>query len=193
MMPGREELIRVFEDPMIYLTADLHFGHENIIRHVGRPFSSVEEMDQTLIRNWNDRVGEEDEVYILGDVTMKGAAWAEDVLGQLRGRKYLVRGNHDRFAGQQGFNQTLFQWIKDYHEMAYAGQRFILFHYPILEWNHYFRKAYHLHGHQHNGADYNAANRASGLLRYDVGVDANDFAPVSIEQIMAFFAQESGT
>lgn len=178
---------------MIYLTADLHFGHENVIRLAGRPFFSAEEMDKALIRNWNDRVRAEDEVYILGDLTMKGAAWAENVLRQLKGRKYLVRGNHDRFAEQQDFDRALFQWIKDYHEMVYAGQRFILFHYPILEWNHYFRKAYHLHGHQHNSADYNAANRAAGLWRYDVGVDANDFAPVSIEEIMAFFAADSVT
>lgn len=173
---------------MIYLTADLHFGHENIIRHAGRPFASVEEMDRTLIRNWNDRVSAEDEVYILGDLTMKGCAYAENVLWQLRGRKYLVLGNHDRFAGQEEFDITLFQWIKDYHQMVYAGQRFVLFHYPILEWDQYFRGAYHLHGHQHNGADYNEANRAAGVLRYDVGVDANGYAPVSIERIMAFFA-----
>jgi len=80
---------------MIYFTADLHFRHDNIIRHCNRPFRSVEEMDKRLVENWNKTVKSNDEIYILGDLTMKGAEVANDFLRKLKGIKYLVRGNHD--------------------------------------------------------------------------------------------------
>lgn len=175
---------------MIYFTSDLHFGHENVIRHAGRPFPGAGVMDETLIQNWNRRVGPQDESYILGDLTMKGAAYAEGILRRLNGRKYLVCGNHDHFVRQQSFDRSLFEWVGDYCELNYEGRIFVLFHYPILEWNHVFRGAYHLHGHQHNSMDYNQINRAAGLRRFDVGVDANGFAPVSIREIIGFFEQK---
>lgn len=80
---------------MIYFTSDLHFYHENVIKHENRPFSYVEEMNQTLINNWNKKVGVSDEVYILGDVTMKGATYAKEILEQLNGYKYLIKGMID--------------------------------------------------------------------------------------------------
>lgn len=175
---------------MIYFTSDLHFYHNNVIMHANRPFSSVEEMDDTLIFNWNQSVKANDEIYILGDVTMKGALYAAEVLQKLNGRKYLIKGNHDRFTDQEAFDKSLFEWIKVYHELSYKSQRFVLFHYPIEEWNHFFRGAIHLHGHQHNHKDYNYQNRQKGLRRFDVGVDANDMLPVSIEEIILFFAAE---
>ena len=64
---------------MIYFTSDLHFGHKNIISHTGRPFSAAEEMDEALIRNWNRTVQPNDEVYILGDLTMKGPDFAAGI------------------------------------------------------------------------------------------------------------------
>lgn len=177
---------------MIYFTSDLHFYHENVIQHASRPFTSVEEMDKTLIFNWNKQVKASDEVYVLGDVTMKGTGYATEALQQLNGSKYLIKGNHDRFADQIAFDKNLFEWIKDYHELNYKNQRFILFHYPIEEWNHSFRGAIHLHGHQHNHKEYNYQNREKGIRRFDVGVDANAMCPVSIEDILTFFATGEG-
>lgn len=174
---------------MVYFTADMHFGHEKIIRHTGRPFINAEEMDNALIRRWNQRVSPEDEVYILGDITMKGPEYAAGMIGQLKGKKYLIKGNHDKFADNPGFNRALLEWIKDYYELEWKGQRFVLFHYPIQEWNGYFKGSICLHGHQHNKESYNLANLANGIRRYDVGVDANGMEPVSIEQIINFFSR----
>ena len=173
---------------MIYFTADQHFYHENVIRHANRHFADAEEMNRTLISSWNKKVSPDDEVYILGDVTMKGAAYASQILSQLKGRKYLIKGNHDRFADQAGFDKSAFEWIRSYHELDYQNQRFILFHYPIEDWNGYYRGSVHLHGHQHNHDDYNYSNLEKGLRRYDVGVDANNMSPVSIDELLVFFA-----
>jgi Predicted phosphoesterase or phosphohydrolase len=150
----------------------------------------MEKMNQALIENWNRTVSAQDEIYILGDVTMKGPELAEEALSQLKGHKYLIKGNHDRFVKNENFNNSLFEWIKDYYELSYENNKFILFHYPIEEWNGYFRGTIHLHGHQHNHENYNFENLEKNLKRFDVGVDANYMRPVSIEDIIAFFSIE---
>ena len=171
---------------MIFFTSDLHFGHKNIISATQRPFASVDEMDVALIKNWNRRIRPKDEVYILGDVTMQGPQFAMEILQQLNGRKYLVRGNHDQFVDKTSFDCNLFEWVKDYHNLSYQKHQFILFHYPIAEWDRSHHGSIHLHGHQHNKPEHNAANAEQGLLRYDVGVEANEMAPVSIDEVLNF-------
>lgn len=172
---------------MLYFTSDLHFYHEKIIRHTQRPFRNADQMNQVLIQKWNDKVSHSDEVYILGDLTMKGAEFASACLYSLKGRKHLIRGNHDGFVDSPNFNQSLFASVSAYKEITYSNTRFILFHYPILEWNGHWKGSIDLHGHQHNHKNYNMENRKKGILRYDVGVDANDMAPVSAEEIIDFF------
>ena len=171
---------------MIYFTSDLHFYHKNIISHTGRPFRNVDEMDEALVRNWNNTVMPDDDIYILGDVTMRGPDAAYQMLSRLQGRKYLIRGNHDKFVEQQTWKQYswIFEWVKDYHELTIGNDVFILCHYPFAEWNEFFRGSIDLHGHQHNHQEYNEEQRAAGIRRYDVGVDANTFAPVSYERIL---------
>lgn len=177
---------------MVYCTADLHFGHANVIQMERRPFQTVEEMDGVLIRNWNARVRPSDEVYLLGDLTLRGPQYAQEILRQLNGRKYLVRGNHDQFVDRASFDRSLFCWIGAYRELRCQGRKVVLFHYPIAEWDQFHRGALHLHGHQHNPPAYNRENAARGLLRYDVGVDANGMAPVSLEEILSFFGLPAG-
>ncbi len=96
---------------MIFFTADPHFGHEKIIRHCNRPFRSAEEMYRRLIQNWNNTVTPDEDVYILGDITMRGGEFANGVLLQLNGKKYIVRGNHDRFCDNEAFDNRLVEWF----------------------------------------------------------------------------------
>ena len=170
---------------MIYLTADCHFGHTNIINHCNRPFSSVEEMDAVLIQNWNETVKKNDEIYILGDFTMRTSEVAHDYLTKLNGRKYFIRGNHDRFLENFEPYESDFEWVKDYHRLIYNGQRIIMFHYPILEWDQIHRGAYHCYGHVHNNKV--SAERLAvldGSRAINVGVDVNNYRPVSIKDIL---------
>lgn len=173
---------------MIYFTSDLHFYHDNIIKYCNRPFENSDVMNQKLVQNWNKTVNANDEVYILGDFTLKGAELANESLAQLKGRKNLIIGNHDNFITQTRFETHLFEKIKDYHKIKYNNEVFILSHYPFLEWDMSRRGSIHLHGHQHNQAEYNEKNQHDNIKRFDVGVDANNFTPVSIDYIIDFFS-----
>lgn len=79
---------------MICFTADTHFDHANIIRFCNRHFATVEEMNETLIANWNRKVHGNDTVYILGDMFFQTTD-PEPILRQLKGKKHLITGNHD--------------------------------------------------------------------------------------------------
>ena len=167
---------------IIYFTADTHFYHSNVIQYEQRPFQTAEEMNEALIRNWNAKVSPDDDIFILGDFTLKGPSQANALLERLQGRKYLIRGNHDGFADRASFRQDAFVWVRDYFELCWHDQYFVLCHYPLLSWNGMHRGAFHLHGHQHNKRHYNEGNRDDGLRRLDVGVDANGMAPISAEE-----------
>ena len=80
---------------MNYYISDLHIGHDNAIKYDGRPFADINEMNNTIIANWNDRVQHDDTVYILGDfIWGKENEW-QPIVEMLSGNKVLIRGNHD--------------------------------------------------------------------------------------------------
>ena len=139
-------------------------------------------MNEELIEYWNSTVHKNDEVYILGDVTMVKPNRATEIIARLKGRKYLLMGNHDYFAREKQFDPAAcgIEWQE---------RTFVLCHYPFLSWNKDSHGSYNLHGHSHNFAEYNLQNRASDRRQYDVGVDANRFRPVSLEQIVRFFEE----
>ena len=177
---------------MIYVTSDLHFNHKNIINLCYRPFKSVEEMNEMLIENWNKTVKYDDEVYILGDIGLSNNAdEIQKYLLQLNGKKHLIIGNHDQFVNSIHFKPNIFSFVGPYKELRYNGEIFIMMHYPILDWNMKDRKnSFMLHGHQHNDANYNEENIKNNLRRYDVGVDANNYTPVSLDEIITKYKQK---
>ncbi|MEG2013199.1 MAG: metallophosphoesterase [Anaerovoracaceae bacterium] len=179
---------------MIYFTSDLHFGHRSAIKLSLRPFADEEEMTATLIANYNSLVLSTDTVYLLGDITYRiDAKEANALISRLHGRKILVLGNHDK-----SYEPALFEEICDFKTIKYNTHSISLMHYPMLEWPKSRHGSIHLHGHIHSaegkaydfggvaGQYYNQDNISHGVLRYDVGVDAHHYFPVSIEQILAF-------
>ena len=97
--------------PKIFFTSDQHFGHKNVIRYDNRPFTSVEDMDEALIRNWNAKVTEKDTVYVLGDISWYNDETTATIFNSLKGHKILIKGNHDRVHGQV---RRCFDEITDY-------------------------------------------------------------------------------
>jgi len=176
---------------MIYFTADPHFCHGNIIVSCKRPYGDVTEMNRDLIDRWNSMVTKRDEIYILGDFAYRAKPQeVNEILSKLKGRKYLIRGNHDfRYLSSKQFDSSAFEWVKDYHLLKYeGGLKFILFHYPLLSWDGTFHGSIHLYGHVHNSVDkkpeFAEKVRLLGPKAINVGVDVNDFYPVSIKQIL---------
>ncbi|CAO4139549.1 metallophosphoesterase [Methylorubrum aminovorans] len=170
----------------VYFTADTHFGHARLIREgvLRRPFASVEEHDEALIRNWNAVVtSPSDDVWHLGDFALGASPErCEQIFRRLRGRKHLVVGNHD--AGRV----TRLAWSSKPSEIRRIavpygdGQvELVLCHFAFRSWNRIHRGARHLFGHTH-------ASLPGTTRSCDVGVDAWDFRPVGIGEILEAMA-----
>lgn len=161
----------------IFFTADTHLGHANIIKYDNRPFASVEEMDDAIIRNWNRKVSPNDTVYHLGDVAFYPWNKPEVLkryLSRLNGKIHLILGNHDRARDAQASGR--FETIQDYH--LFKGdkvKRIALFHYPMRSWFAKGTGTMHFFGHVHGSIP---------LMRgaVDVGVMCHDYAPISLEE-----------
>lgn len=164
---------------MIYFTSDLHFYHTKFPAVGPRNFQTAEEKHEFLTEQWNKTVKETDEVYLLGDVSDGNGRDTSRLLKQLRGKKYLVIGNHDKYLEDSEFDQTVYQWASPYYELLTMDTKFVLFHYPIEIWSGYGKNRIHLHGHLHRRKPV-----YEKIRRYEVGVDAHDGKPVSIEAIL---------
>ncbi len=157
-----------------FFTADTHFGDHRTINIQRRAFDSVAVMDQLMIARWNAVVGADDEVWHLGDVARRPGD-VPALLTQLSGTKHLIRGNNDPDVT---LSASGWASVQDYRELEEDGCRLVLCHYPFRSWNAQGRGAINLHGHSHG--------RLKPMLRqYDVGVDARDFAPVTLQQLIA--------
>jgi len=171
---------------MKFFTSDPHYWHANILLYTKRPWTTLSEMHEGLIRNYNAKVGPEDECYFLGDTMMGGKKdmpWRmEHIFTRLNGKKYLIRGNHDKHCREDWFKKH-FEWVDNYHELwATKSTAFVLCHYPLYSWHGMARKAINLHGHCHGNVD--RANLAT--RRIDVGVDGmySNHSPLSMDEIL---------
>ena len=147
--------------------ADCHFFHQSLLNSMDmRPFTSVEEMNETMIERWNSKVKTHDEVYILGDFSMGSVEESEKILMRLKGKLTLIVGNHDSFAKKKSFKAERFRKITSYLETSDNGRNVILCHYPILFYNKQFStdsegnsKTFMLYGHVHDTFDEKLLNR----------------------------------
>ena len=169
---------------MIYYTSDLHFGHYNVLRFDNRPFSTIEEMDNKLIELWNKRVTNEDTVYIVGDLCYRNKNGADWYLKQLNGHKILITGNHDSYTLK---NQEAMKYIdKTYQILSISDKdrRVVMCHYPMTEWEGFYRNAYHVYGHIHNNK-----NMAFEIMKqFDRALNAgcmiNNYMPVTLDELI---------
>jgi calcineurin-like phosphoesterase family protein len=180
--------------PAVFLVSDTHFGHAGVCRFMRndgvtklRPWDTPEEMDEEMIKRWNERVRPNDKVYHLGDVVINRRALA--TLGRLNGDKVLIRGNHDIFRDDE--YRKYFRELRAYHVM----NGMILSHIPIHEAS-LGRFGTNIHGHLH-------ANRVlkSNMFGVDVldvryhcvCVEQTDFAPILFEDVIKRIEAEGGS
>ena len=169
---------------MVFFTSDLHLGHRNIIRLCNRPFSSIDEMDEYLVEKWNKKVTNADTVYILGDLMFRNEKPPEEYLRQLRGKKHLIIGNHDREWIKKC---DLSVWFESTNNLLYTTDgkhQLTLCHYPMMSWPHMVR-CYMAHGHIHanTDAEYWPLIQKNPLM-LNAGVDINNFEPVTFDEMV---------
>ena len=131
----------------IWLISDTHFFHKNIIGYCNRPFSSVEEMNETIRDRWNSVIKPQDHVYHLGDVYMEKSGnkqAVETFLRSLNGKKRLVLGNHDDAMDYSLYSN--FEKIMVWRNF----EKVVLTHVPINVDNIPGGDRINVHGHVHN-------------------------------------------
>lgn len=167
---------------MKYYISDTHFYHENIIRMCKRPYNNVQEMNEDIIRKWNNKVKPNDEVYFLGDFVYKTSQQnAFAILKQLNGKKYFIRGNHDKESLMMSLRSSgLVEWVSDYQIIDDNNKMVVLFHYPIEDWNGQYHGSYHLYGHVHN----NDNNYKKMPRRYNVSVELIGYEPRTLDELI---------
>lgn len=161
--------------PNTWFTADTHFNHKNIIEYDRLPFKDVVEMNDAITERWNAVVAAEDSVYHLGDV---GFGDFERWFNALNGRKFLIRGNHDR--GRTQFWNRKFGWVKEDYLWADDGLALYLSHKRSLTWPGQENGVIHLHGHSHGNAP-----PVAGTL--DVGSKVWNHYPLSVNALRSYW------
>ena len=194
----------------IWFVSDTHFGHVSILYfHPLRreacgvtleelqsdKNSAIAKHDQWLINKWNETVRKQDTVYFLGDFCLKNKEYTENILRQLKGKKFLIRGNHDKSLNGL---ENYFEWVGDIKEAKFTNNqlKFIdpnetfcveMCHFPMLTWNRRPHGTCMVHGHSHGNA--NNVNELTGELRVDVGLDNQywDYNFVELEQLYNYY------
>lgn len=138
--------------------------------------TTIEDHDKWLIDIWNSTVQKKDEIYILGDVSMGNKILTEKILDKLHGNKHLILGNHDNNIHTSTRFGTITQ-IKDFWTKVGEDKfHIVLCHYPMASWNRKVHGSAHLFGHVHG--------RLEGVgLSFDVGIDANDYKILSLDEV----------
>lgn len=154
-----------------WFTADTHFFHINIIKYCNRPFKSVEEMNEIIIKQWNECVKEEDIIYHLGDFGWKDCT---NIIKRLNGQKFLICGSHDSEAMRL---KKYWCQIIPLKVIRLYGNWIVLTHCAMRVWEKSHFNSWNLYGHSH------------GILEplgkaWDVGVDTHNFYPYSYEEIV---------
>ena len=168
---------------MFYYTADLHFGHGDTLKHAKRPFASVEEMDRAIITNINSRCGKDDVLVVLGDVSFYGNyEGAIRCLKSIRCRKVLVTGNHDKGLLKSKRFRECFADITQQETIRDGAHRIFLSHYPMAEWDGYYKGIWHFYGHVHNSTGGAAALMDLVPTAVNAGVDVNGFMPKTADR-----------
>ena len=187
---------------MRYYISDLHFFHENLNTQMDcRGFKDAAQMNAYMIKQWNSRVRPKDEVVILGDFSVGKAKETNEVLSQLNGTLYMIKGNHDSYLKDSEFNKERFVWIKPYAEMHDNRRKVVLSHYPIFCYNGQYRRnkkgeplTYMLYGHVHNTREWQLVEKwkheqwdmgiPSRLINVGCMMDYMRYTPRTLEELL---------
>ena len=170
---------------MIYVTSDLHFNHDKEFIYEARGFKDIKEHDKALIENWNSIIGNDDDVYILGDIVMgTDKEYSKKCLEALNGRKHCLIGNHDTVRKMELYRELGFLCYGYADMLDYKKWKFYISHYPTKvggdKEKPLKKQIWNLCGHNHTDDKFSEMKENI----YHCELDAQDMEPVSIEQII---------
>lgn len=172
---------------MYYFTSDLHLGHTNVLQW-REGFSSIDEMDEVLVDNWNKRVRTTDTVIIAGDLFFHNKRPAEEYLAAMKGKKILIRGNHDRSWMKKLSEEQICKYFAEVHDLYTLkknGVRLAFCHYPMIAWNGSRKGDLLICGHIHckrEGFEYELFRQVP--TAFNAGVDVNHMAPATLGELI---------
>ena len=155
----------------VFVTSDLHLGHENVVRFCDRPYSDAVEMEIRITQEWNATVRDKDTIWVLGDFSFLNPLETLEAISKLKGKKRFLRGNHDKAWWTQlvGFqNKYNFELVGDRHEFKHDGTYYVMDHFPLHSWNRKYHGSVHLHGHSHGNMSHEVEQMPN---RHDIGWD----------------------
>ena len=170
-------------DSRVWITSDLHLGHDKPFIWEARGFDSVQEMNQTIIERFNSLVKPEDDLYLLGDTMLGKLEDSKPLVAALNGKKHFIIGNHDSNMRTKYYEEL--GWINEgYATIVRKGKwRFYLSHYPTLtanfDDNNRHLPLINLFGHTHQTNTFWNDNE----YMVNVGVDAHNCAPLELEEV----------
>ena len=170
---------------MQYYISDLHFGHAQSIGFNNRPFNNVEEMDEFMINAWREKVKRTDDVYIIGDICYRNEKPAWWYVEQLTGHLHLVIGNHDRELLKDNRAVGRFVSIEKMMHISDNKRQIHACHFPMAEWNGYYKNAWHVYGHIHNRIDTSAKFMSGFPKALNAGADINGYVPVTLDELIS--------
>ncbi len=168
----------------IWVVSDSHFSHFNIIKYCKRPFKSVEEMNEKMIKKWNNVVSKNDIVIDLGDaVFTKGKSQKiKDIFNRLNGRHILVRGNHSR-KSYSFYLSFCVDFICERFSWYYNNKRILFIHSPHkVEYGDLKRHDYIIHGHRHDKGEH--IYKKGNTIFIDVSVEKIGYTPKQLPEII---------
>lgn len=176
----------------VFFTSDTHFNHKNILAYCSRPFDSIEKMNEAIIANWNNKVPVDGIVFHCGDFALGGSEAWHKILSRLNGQIHLILGNHDLKNFRQGYADS-FASVQEQLTIDIGKKKIILTHFPLLCYHGTWgteMNVWNLHGHVHvcknkqanTGKDFERM-KLTFPTQYDVGVDLNDYTPISFEEL----------
>jgi len=172
---------------MNFYTSDHHFGHKAIVWMCKRPFADITEMNEELIKRWNEKVTNDDTVYHLGDLSYKlSRGGIKSILERLNGKIVLIKGNHDSEKDLRALSYR-FEKVENLIEIKdeFIDRKIVLCHYPIESWRQKEKGVYHLHGHSHqNLLTY------PEILRIDAGVEGHNYYPISSLEVQTLMEKK---
>lgn len=175
---------------MIFYIADIHFNDSKVFQKCFRPFTNFDDFANEIVIRWNNKVKNDDIVYVLGDIAEDDSVNCISIFKKMNGHKHLIIGNHDSKIIKEAEINCVFESISFIKLIDDKGRKVCLCHYPLMDWMEFNRDGYLVYGHIHNKTDKN--NKAYKQIKeyyadkkaYNAGVDVTNFEPVTLDEMI---------